>query len=57
MNLTELQVELRGIEDHISSLHSEIEKMKQQEEQINKEKKRWILKLFLKWQESIQLII
>lgn len=33
MNLTELQVELRSIEDHISSLHSEVEKMKQQNDQ------------------------
>ena len=38
MNLTELQVELRSIEDHISSLHSEVEKMKQQNQQASKEK-------------------
>ncbi len=28
MNLTDLQVELRGIEDHLAVLHNEIEKMK-----------------------------
>lgn len=28
MNLTDLQFELRSIEEHIANLHSEIEKMK-----------------------------
>ena len=28
LNLTELQIELRSIEDHIAQLHSEIENMK-----------------------------
>lgn len=36
MNLTDLQLELRSIEEHIANLHSEIEKMKPQPE---KEKK------------------
>ena len=36
MNLTDLQVELRSIEDHISSLQSEIEKMKPQPEDERK---------------------
>ena len=30
MNLTDLQLELRSIEEHIANLHSEIEKMKPQ---------------------------
>lgn len=33
MNLTDLQVELRLIEDHIAALHNEIEKMKPQPEE------------------------
>lgn len=36
MNLTELQVELRSIEEHISTLHSEIERMKPQTEEEKK---------------------
>lgn len=36
MNFTELQMELRSIEEHISQLHNEIEKMKPQ---IEEEKK------------------
>lgn len=36
MNLTELQIELRSIEDHISQLHSEIENMKPQTDEQKK---------------------
>lgn len=36
MNLTDLQLELRLIEDHIATLHSEIEKMKPQPEEEKK---------------------
>ena len=36
MNLTELQIELRTIEEHISDLQAEIEKMKPQPEDEKK---------------------
>ena len=36
MNLTDLQLELRSIEEHIANLHSEIEKMKPQPEEEKK---------------------
>lgn len=36
MNLTDLQMELRSIEEHISQLHNEIEKMKPQAEEGKK---------------------
>jgi len=36
MNLTELQVQLRSIEEHISDLQAEIEKMKPQPEDEKK---------------------
>lgn len=36
MNLTDLQLELRAIEEHIATLHSEIEKMKPQTEEEKK---------------------
>ena len=36
MNLTDLQMELRSIEEHISALHNEIEKMKPQTEEEKK---------------------
>ncbi|MGN0421680.1 MAG: hypothetical protein ACI4EY_02980 [Lachnospiraceae bacterium] len=36
MNLTELQIQLRFIEDHISALQVEIEKMKPQPEDEKK---------------------
>lgn len=37
MNLTDLQLELRSIEEHIANLHSEVEKMKPQTEKEKKE--------------------
>lgn len=37
MNLTDLQIELRNIEEHISQLQTEIEKMKPQTEKEKKE--------------------
>ena len=36
MNLTELQIQLRSIEEHISDLQAEIEKMKPQPEDEKK---------------------
>ena len=45
MNLTELQIELRSIEEHISTLHSEIEKMKPQPEEEKKTDFEMITKL------------
>ena len=36
MNLTELQIELRNIEEHISKLHQEVENMKPQTEEEKK---------------------
>lgn len=36
MNLTELQIQLRAIEEHISDLQTEIEKMKPQPEDEKK---------------------
>ena len=37
MNLTDLQIELRNIEEHISQLQAEVEKMKPQTEKEKKE--------------------
>ena len=39
LNLTDLQMELRSIEEHISQLHNEIEKMKPQAEEALQEKR------------------
>ena len=49
MNLTELQVELRDIEEHISQLHSEIEKMKPKTDEQKKTDFEAITKLARKY--------
>lgn len=49
MNLTELQIELRTIEEHISDLQAEIEKMKPQPEDEKKNMFKKITKLALKY--------
>lgn len=49
MNLTELQIQLREIEEHISTLQGEIEKMKPQPEEEKKKVYETITKIALKY--------